>query len=105
MIQALEQYQGTFIVISHDRFFVENVATKIWYIEDFQLKEYPRHLRRVRAVAGRPREGRQESRPAQPFGSQAPARRAARVTVREFKLCRNENRGCSQIKQRRFSFY
>ena len=41
LIQALEQYQGTFIVISHDRFFVENVATKIWYIEDFQLKEYP----------------------------------------------------------------
>ena len=41
LIQALEQYEGTFIVISHDRFFVENVATKIWYIEDFQLKEYP----------------------------------------------------------------
>ncbi|WP_223649493.1 ABC-F family ATP-binding cassette domain-containing protein [Hymenobacter psoromatis] len=41
LIQALEQYEGTFIVISHDRYFVENVATKIWYIEDFQLKEYP----------------------------------------------------------------
>ena len=41
LIQALDQYEGTFIVISHDRFFVENVATKIWYIEDFQLKEYP----------------------------------------------------------------
>jgi ATP-binding cassette subfamily F protein 3 len=41
LIQALEQYEGTFIVISHDRFFVENVATKIWYIEDYQLKEYP----------------------------------------------------------------
>jgi len=41
LIQALEQYEGTFVVISHDRFFVENVATKIWYIEDFQLKEYP----------------------------------------------------------------
>jgi ATP-binding cassette subfamily F protein 3 len=40
LIQALDQYEGTFIVISHDRFFVENVATKIWYIEDFQLKEY-----------------------------------------------------------------
>ena len=41
LIQALDQYEGTFIVISHDRFFVENVATKIWYIEDFQLKQYP----------------------------------------------------------------
>ncbi|RZK30596.1 MAG: ABC transporter ATP-binding protein, partial [Hymenobacter sp.] len=41
LIQALDQYEGTFIVISHDRYFVENVATKIWFIEDYQLKEYP----------------------------------------------------------------
>ncbi len=41
LIQALEQYEGTFIIISHDRYFVENVATKIWYIDDYQLKEYP----------------------------------------------------------------
>ncbi|MCR5889271.1 ABC-F family ATP-binding cassette domain-containing protein [Hymenobacter sp. J193] len=41
LIQALDQYEGTYIVISHDRFFVENVANKIWYIEDYQLKEYP----------------------------------------------------------------
>ncbi|MBC5991319.1 ABC-F family ATP-binding cassette domain-containing protein [Pontibacter cellulosilyticus] len=41
LIQALEQYEGTFIIISHDRYFVENMATKIWYIEDYQLKEYP----------------------------------------------------------------
>lgn len=41
LIQALEQYEGTFVVISHDRYFVENVANKIWYIDDYQLKEYP----------------------------------------------------------------
>jgi ATP-binding cassette subfamily F protein 3 len=41
LIQALDQYEGTFVVISHDRYFVENVANKIWYIEDYVLKEYP----------------------------------------------------------------
>ncbi len=41
LIQALQAYEGTFIVISHDRHFVTEVATKIWYIEDYQLKEYP----------------------------------------------------------------
>jgi ATP-binding cassette subfamily F protein 3 len=41
LIQALEQYEGTFVVISHDRYFVENVANKIWYVEDHVLKEYP----------------------------------------------------------------
>jgi ATP-binding cassette subfamily F protein 3 len=41
LIQALDQYEGTFVVISHDRHFVANVANKIWYIEDYQIKEYP----------------------------------------------------------------
>ncbi|MBA9079896.1 MULTISPECIES: ribosomal protection-like ABC-F family protein [Rufibacter] len=41
LIQALEQYEGTFVVISHDRYFVESVANKIWYIENHELKEYP----------------------------------------------------------------
>ncbi len=41
LIQALQQYQGTFIVVSHDRYFLDNVANKIWYIEDKKIKEYP----------------------------------------------------------------
>ena len=41
LIQALQQYEGSYVVISHDRFFVSQVANKIWYIEDYQLKEYP----------------------------------------------------------------
>ncbi len=41
LIQALQQYEGTFIVVSHDRYLLDNVANKIWYIEDHQIKEYP----------------------------------------------------------------
>lgn len=41
LIQALQQYEGTFVTVSHDRHFVSNVATKIWYIEDYELKEFP----------------------------------------------------------------
>ena len=41
LIQALQQYQGTFIVVSHDRFFVSQIANKIWWLEDGQIKEYP----------------------------------------------------------------
>jgi ATP-binding cassette subfamily F protein 3 len=32
---------GSFVVVSHNRFFVTQVANKIWYIEDKQIKEYP----------------------------------------------------------------
>jgi ATP-binding cassette, subfamily F, member 3 len=41
LIQALQQYEGSYIVVSHDRYFVENIANKIWYIEDHEIKEYP----------------------------------------------------------------
>ena len=41
LMQALEQYEGTFVAISHDRHFISQIANKIWYIEDYQLKEYP----------------------------------------------------------------
>ena len=41
LIQALQQYEGSYVVVSHDRFFVSEIANKIWYIEDEQIKEYP----------------------------------------------------------------
>lgn len=41
LIQALQQYEGTFIVVSHDRYFLDRVANKIWFIEGKEIKEYP----------------------------------------------------------------
>jgi ATP-binding cassette subfamily F protein 3 len=41
LIQALTQYEGTIVIVSHDRHFVRQTANKIWWIEDHQIKEYP----------------------------------------------------------------
>jgi len=41
LIQALQQYEGTFVIVSHNRHFISEVANKIWYIEDKEIKEYP----------------------------------------------------------------
>ena len=41
LIQALQQYTGTFITVSHNRHFIKQIANKIWYIENHQIKEYP----------------------------------------------------------------
>ncbi len=40
LVQALQQYEGSFIVISHDRHFVSQVANKIWWLENQEIKEY-----------------------------------------------------------------
>ena len=41
LAHTLQQYQGTCLFVSHDRHFVAQVATKIWYLEALQIKEYP----------------------------------------------------------------
>ncbi|MBK6263895.1 ABC-F family ATP-binding cassette domain-containing protein [Marivirga sp. S37H4] len=41
LIQALNHYEGSFITVSHNRHFISRVANKIWFIEDYQIKEYP----------------------------------------------------------------
>lgn len=41
LIQALQQFEGTFIAVSHDRYFLDNVANKIWFIEEEKIKQYP----------------------------------------------------------------
>ena len=41
LIQALDKYDGSFVVVSHDRYFLSQVANKIWFIEGKEIKEYP----------------------------------------------------------------
>ncbi|WP_420577814.1 ABC-F family ATP-binding cassette domain-containing protein [Ekhidna sp.] len=41
LVQALQQYEGTLLLVSHDRHFITQVANKIWWIEDKEIKEYP----------------------------------------------------------------
>lgn len=40
LIQVLEDFEGSFIIVSHDRFFLSQVANKIWWIENHEIKEY-----------------------------------------------------------------
>ncbi|MEK4255079.1 ribosomal protection-like ABC-F family protein [Ureibacillus sp. FSL K6-2830] len=40
LIEEIKQYNGTVIIVSHDRYFLDQVATKIWAIEDKKLYEH-----------------------------------------------------------------
>ena len=41
LIDVMQEYEGTFIVVSHDRHFLSCIANKIWWIEDQKVREYP----------------------------------------------------------------
>ena len=40
LIEALKQYEGTFIVVSHDRHFLNQVANSIWHAESGDVRVY-----------------------------------------------------------------
>ena len=40
LIEALNKYEGSLILVSHDRYFISKTANKIWEIEDGQIKAF-----------------------------------------------------------------
>ncbi len=40
LIEALNKYQGTYILVSHDRYFISKTANKIWEIDHHKIKEF-----------------------------------------------------------------
>ncbi|MFN4005999.1 MAG: ABC-F family ATP-binding cassette domain-containing protein [Chitinophagaceae bacterium] len=40
LADALNKYEGTYILVSHDRYFISKTANKIWEIVDHEIKEF-----------------------------------------------------------------
>jgi len=40
LVDALNRYQGSYILVSHDRYFISKTANKIWEIIDHEIKEF-----------------------------------------------------------------
>ena len=40
LAEALNKYEGSYILVSHDRYFISKTANKIWEIEDCRIKEF-----------------------------------------------------------------
>lgn len=40
LAEALNKYEGSYILVSHDRFFISKTANKIWEIVDHKIKEF-----------------------------------------------------------------
>jgi len=40
LIEALNKYEGSIVLVSHDRYFISKIANKIWEIEDHKIVEF-----------------------------------------------------------------
>ena len=47
---AVEQFGGTLLFVSHDRYFINRFATRIWELEDGKITDYPYGFERYRGA-------------------------------------------------------
>lgn len=47
---ALEEYEGALLFVSHDRYFVDRFATRIWELRDGKIYDYPFGYQKFRAI-------------------------------------------------------
>ncbi|MFI5133238.1 MAG: ABC-F family ATP-binding cassette domain-containing protein [Chitinophagales bacterium] len=40
LVEALNKYEGSYILVSHDRYFISKTANKIWEIDDHKIREF-----------------------------------------------------------------
>lgn len=40
LVESLNKYEGSFILVSHDRYFISRLANKIWEIDDHKIREF-----------------------------------------------------------------
>jgi len=40
LIEALNRYEGSYLLVSHDRYFISRTANKIWEIDDRRIREF-----------------------------------------------------------------
>ena len=50
---AIEEYEGALLFVSHDRYFVNQFAERIWELEDGHIRDYPFGYEKYRAVKER----------------------------------------------------
>lgn len=80
LIDALAKYEGSLVLVSHDRYFVANTANKIWEIVDGEIKEFKgtyaewEEFKKRQAAAMAPAKGekKKEAAPAPAAAPKAP---------------------------------
>ena len=50
MEDALEDYEGALLFVSHDRYFVDKFATRIWELENARIRDFPCGYAKYRAI-------------------------------------------------------
>jgi ATP-binding cassette subfamily F protein 3 len=88
--EVLSDFEGTLLFVSHDRYFIDRLATRVWAIEDGMLSSY----------AGNYTEYRTRRRPILPETSAARSAKPASQTGAAAEKAKASNKKASKVKVR-----
>ena len=66
MEAAVEEFEGALLFVSHDRYFVDRFATRIWELEGQKIHDYPFGYQKYRAVKAHETAPKPASAPSRP---------------------------------------
>ena len=94
--QALEAYEGTLIFVSHDRYFTNRFATRIWELADGTIRDFRGSYDEYRARYARPLPRPAEKKPAEEKAPKPVREKPARPRNAERTLARLEKQIADQ---------
>ena len=92
--EAVEAYDGTLLFVSHDRYFINRFATRIWELSDGTITDYPMGFAQYRQVKAQEEAERIE--PPKPAREKPPAERpqrgnkAQQAARRQLTICERD---------------
>ncbi len=90
--EAVEAFDGTLLFVSHDRYFINRFATRVWEIEGGTIHDYPMGFARYRAVKAEAEKSavREVEKPREKKVTTARGNREQQSAKRQLTICERE---------------
>ena len=92
--EAVEAYDGTLLFVSHDRYFINRFATRIWELADETITDYPMGFTQYRAVKAQEEKEKEEAPKSVKEKTNTerprPANRAQQAARRQLTICERD---------------
>ena len=96
LVEALNKYEGSLILVSHDRYFISRIANKIWEIDENLIREFKGPMQNGKN--GKPGVPNPET------VSSRPAKQEPVAEIKKPKLLKTSLPGSMQVTTRRKSW-
>ena len=114
LIEALNRYQGSLILVSHDRHFISKAANRIWEIEDHEIKDFAggyeewmewKERKKTEAakqsqVQAKPEKKQQEQKPVEDIKPQPAQKNNAPIDKELKKELQKQQRNLQQLEEK-----